>query len=330
MAEHLSQTLKLIETLTNKVLANERKIQEGSVTITPSMSMASGMYSPNYAAHQSARNQEPQQPPHSPTIQTPTTLEGQLLRSQISQSEYDWASQEADPSPLQGKSKELRDSERELRNQHLLDRIQARREETAARVARAVQEAKEGEPFTATEPTGISRAAAQQAQALAQENFTPMGEAELLQMERNAQSPETTRRKRAQSEPRENKKQHIAEDPHQTERTYSDGSTFVESFLPPEDTIQSQMQTDALNSQIQEAEEARTRQRQVELSQGSSDEDMDLEETIERMTQPEEDSIPTVTSPGAMTEADLDRNESTAAREAEEASPPARRPGMKP
>ena len=206
MSEHLSQTFKLIETLTKKVSDNERKIQEGKVIITPSMSMASGMYSPNYIAPQPARTQVTQQSRQSPTVLTPTTLEGQLLRSQINQNEYDWATQEADHTPLQGKSKESRDSEREQRNQHLLDRIQARREETADRVARAVQEAKEGEPFTATVLSGISRAAVQQAQALAQENFTPMGEAELLQMERNAQSPETTRRKRSQSEPRENKK----------------------------------------------------------------------------------------------------------------------------
>ena len=76
MAEHLSQTFKLLETLTNEVLANERKIQEGKVTITPSMSMASGMYSPNYLAPQLVRNQVPQQPSQSPITSTQTTLEG--------------------------------------------------------------------------------------------------------------------------------------------------------------------------------------------------------------------------------------------------------------
>ena len=67
MAEHLSQTLKLLETLAKKVSENEKIIQEGKVLITSSMSMSSGMYAPNYSLPQQAGSQVAQQsPPKSP------------------------------------------------------------------------------------------------------------------------------------------------------------------------------------------------------------------------------------------------------------------------
>ena len=327
--DQLSQTHKLIESLAKKVAENERKIQERVAPTSYPMPNELGTYPPDNSWPTVDIPQESERSNYRPPVLEPTTLEGQLIRKQITQNEYDWAKKESDTTTLQGKSKGTRDLEKGLRYQLLLDRIQVRRTETAERVAQAVQEAKEGEPYP-NSTSSISRADAELAKKTAQEKFTTMDEEEIVEMEEKSQSPESPRRKREQSANSENKKQHTEEDTQTRERTYSDGSTFVEGFHPPEETIQSQTRTEALQTQIREAEEAKTRQRQVDLSQTASEESDNMAEMIESIANPEEGDIPISITPGAMMEIDLDRNEEKISAETNEAGDPARRLGPQP
>ena len=89
-----------------------------------------------------------------------------------------------------------------------------------------------------------------------------MEESEISQMERNYQVSESPRWKREQSENRKNKKRITEEDSQQmSDIKYSNSSTFVKGFTPPDDTIEAQRRTDIILEDVKKGEDTKKNQR---------------------------------------------------------------------
>ena len=317
---HHTQTQRFLETLANRLTETERRLKKVDLA-----------YKDKEPPEQ-RRGREETRPERSKPVGDPTTLIGQLMRGDITQHEYDRALD--DRKPLQRNSKEEKAAETREREQFLLDRIYARRREVEEAVTRAKDPMTGSPPLTKAKavsraptpsPKAVTRGDAERAIAKARENVQPMSDLDLEQMERQDQGPESPRRKREASENSKNKKRFTEDIDSQqmSDITYSDGSTFVRCFNPPEATTQAQASTDRVLTDIVNGEAARTTQRQADLTQVPSEEGAEtVESLVEGLFSQEEEEIRfSPPTPGAMTELDLSRNEEAKIQEEKEAEP---------